>query len=174
MSSTFLLAASLKASNPCWLLFCISDAVWQGGTSSCSKALLSGSLLCAHCSGQAVPWGRGSKVRARSSSPKTVWTPGRSRGPQQCLWLAFLWHLPCCVWASLKGDNLLAHWMCLWCSGLYNIPSLCLPSTGLGAWWGKDQRCSLPSLKVSLPALRCFYKDVFHRDNYLPRPEICQ
>lgn len=56
MNSTFLLAASSEAFNLCWLLYCISDVIWRGDTSSCSKAPVSGFSRCACCSGQAVPW----------------------------------------------------------------------------------------------------------------------
>lgn len=173
MSSTFLLAASLKASNPCWLLFCISDAIWQGGTGSCSKAPLSGSFSCAHCSVQALPWGRGSEVGAHSSFPKTVWDLQGVEALSSVSCLPFFEIFPT-VYEPLWKEMTLWHDEHAYNAVVHTAYLMLAFPVWVGGWWGKHQWCSVPSLKESLPALWCFYKDVFQSGNYFPRPEICQ
>lgn len=160
MNSTFLLAASSEAFNLCWLLFCISDVIWQGDTNSCSKAGMgvSGFSRCACCSGQAVPWQHWEQPLQRLPNGCTKPLEGEDAFSSVSDLLLFRIFPFMCehLWMEMTFGDIKCTYGTMVCR---NIPGFTL---SLGSWWGKNQQSSLLTFWP-------FYKDLFHKDDYLPR-----
>lgn len=158
MNSTFLLAASSEAFNLCWLLYCISDVIWRGGTSSCSKAPVSGFSRCACCSGQAVPWQHWKQPLQRLSGGCTKPLEGvEALDSVSDLLLLRIFPFVCeHLWMEMTFGPTERTYGTM---DYRNIPGFML---SLGSWWEKNQQSSLLTFWP-------FYKDAFHKDDYLPR-----
>lgn len=108
-------------------------------------------------------WPGSSLAALEAASSKVVWwmyqASGRSRGPRQCLWPAFAQDFPfVCehLWMEMTFGPTERTYGTM---AYRNIPDLML---SLGSWWEKNQQSSLLTFWP-------FYKDAFHKDDYLPR-----